>query len=212
RVPDPRRRVPAGLGVGGGRRGGDRARRDVHAPRDLGRAAPAGRPGGQRQCARPAARRARDRRPARPLPPRPVRLAEPRLRTRGELVEARLDGLRAMIHKPHVDWFALAPSLSLLAASALLLLVAVLVPRRPRRAVSATLAFAGFVAAGIWAAFLDARSPHAAALVHDAMWRDRWGALAQVILAGCGAVAVLLSYGERMRDEHVAEYYSLLAA
>jgi len=117
-----------------------------------------------------------------------------------------------MIHKPHVDWFALAPSLSLLAASGLLLLVAVLVPRRPRRPVSATLAFAGFVAAGIWAAFLDARSPDAAALVHDAMWRDRWGALAQVILAGSGAVAVLLSYGERMRDEHVAEYYSLLAA
>jgi NADH-quinone oxidoreductase subunit N len=44
------------------------------------------------------------------------------------------------------------------------------------------------------------------------MWRDRWGALAQVILAGAGAVAVLLSYGERLRDEHVAEYYALLTA
>ena len=117
-----------------------------------------------------------------------------------------------MIVKPHVDWFALTPSLALLAASGLLLMVAVFVPRSGRKATSAFVAFAGFVASGIWAAFLDDRSPHAAALVHDAMWRDRWGALAQVILAGSGAVAVLLSYGERMRDEHVAEYYALLTA
>jgi NADH-quinone oxidoreductase subunit N len=117
-----------------------------------------------------------------------------------------------MIVKPHIDWFALAPSLALLAASGLLLMVAVFVPRRGRKSTSAFLAFAGFVASGIWAAFLDDRSPHAAALVHDAMWRDRWGALAQVLLAGAGAVAVLLSYGERMRDEHVAEYYALLTA
>ena len=39
RVPDPRRRVPAGLGVGGDRRRGDGARCDVHPARDLGRAA-----------------------------------------------------------------------------------------------------------------------------------------------------------------------------
>ncbi len=110
-----------------------------------------------------------------------------------------------MIVKPHVDWFALAPSLALLAASGLLLMVAVFVPRRGRKPASAFLAFGGFVASGIWAAFLDDRSAHATALVHDAMWRDRWGALAQVILAGAGAVAVLLSYGERLRDEHVSE-------
>ncbi|HEU5372076.1 MAG TPA: NADH-quinone oxidoreductase subunit N, partial [Gaiellaceae bacterium] len=114
--------------------------------------------------------------------------------------------------KPHIDWFALAPSLALLAASGLLLMVAVFVPRGGRKATSAFLAFAGFVASGIWAGFLDDRSPHAAALVHDAMWRDRLGALAQVILAGAGAVAVLVSYGERLRDEHVAEYYALLTA
>src|SRR5207253_1750409 len=29
---------------------------------------------------------------------------------------------------------------------------------------------------------------------------------------GCGAVAVLLSWGERWREEHVAEYFALLAA
>jgi NADH-quinone oxidoreductase subunit N len=117
-----------------------------------------------------------------------------------------------VIAKPHVDWLALAPTLSLLAASGLLLMAAVLVPRQARRPVGAFLCFAGFVAAGIWAGFLDARSPGASAVVHDTMWRDRWGALAQVILAGCGAVSVLISYRERMRDEHVAEYYSLLAA
>src|SRR5262249_41080185 len=58
----------------------------------------------------------------------------------------------------------------------------------------------------------DQRSPHAQALIHDAMFRDRWAALAQVILAGSGAVAVLASYNERMRDEHIAEYYALLTA
>ncbi len=117
-----------------------------------------------------------------------------------------------MIVKPHVDWFALAPSLTLLAASALCLMAAVLLPRATRKPTAALLGFAGFVAAGIWAGFLDERSPVPTTLVHDAMIRDRWGALAQVILAGCGAVAVLVSYGERMRDEHIAEYYALLTA
>jgi NADH-quinone oxidoreductase subunit N len=117
-----------------------------------------------------------------------------------------------MIAKPHVDWFALAPSLALIGASGVLLMVAVLFPPRSRRLVAAFVAFGAFVTSGILAAFLDDRSPAAAAVVHDAMWRDRWGALAQVILAGAGAVAVLISYSERMRDEHVAEYYALLTA
>ncbi len=117
-----------------------------------------------------------------------------------------------MIAKPHVDWFALAPSLSLLAASGVLLMVAVFVPAKTRRAAAAFVGFAGFVAAGIWAGFLAAKTPQAVLLVHDAMVRDRWGSVAQVILAGCGAIAVLIAYRERMRDEHVAEYYALLTA
>ena len=117
-----------------------------------------------------------------------------------------------MIVKPHVDWFALAPSLALLAASGLLLMVAVFVPRRGRKPTSAFVAFAGFVASGIWAAFLDDRSP-----TPPRSSTTRCGATAgarsrRCILAGAGAVAVLLSYGERMRDEHVAEYYALLTA
>src|SRR5213076_1109831 len=46
----------------------------------------------------------------------------------------------------------------------------------------------------------------------DSIFRDRWAAVAQVLIAGCGAVAVLLSWSERWRTEHVAEYYALLAA
>ena len=117
-----------------------------------------------------------------------------------------------MIVKPHVDWLALAPALSLLAACGLLLMVAVFVGPRSRRAVATFVGLAGFVAAGIWAGFLAARSPHAQLLVHDAMVRDRWGAVAQVLLAGSGAIAVLIAYRERMRDEHVAEYFALLTA
>ena len=117
-----------------------------------------------------------------------------------------------MIDKPHVDWFALAPSLALLAAAGLLLMVAVFVPRGPRAAVSASIGFAGFVASLVWAVLLDVRSPHATTLVHDAMFRDRWAALAQVLIAGSGAVTVLISARERWREEHVAEYYALLTA
>ncbi|MGH3003506.1 MAG: NADH-quinone oxidoreductase subunit N [Gaiellaceae bacterium] len=117
-----------------------------------------------------------------------------------------------MISKPHIDWFALSPSLSLLAASGLLLMTAVFVGRRPRKAVSTFVAFAGFVAAFVFAVVLDVKSPHGTTLVHDSMFRDRWAALAQLLIAACGAVTVLVSYGERWRDEHVAEYFALLTA
>jgi NADH-quinone oxidoreductase subunit N len=117
-----------------------------------------------------------------------------------------------VIVKPHVDWFALAPSLSLITVSGVLLLVAVLAPRGVRKPVSATLAFAGFVCSFVFAVVLDDRSPQAVTAVHDAIFRDRWSALAQVLLAGCGAIAVLIAYREPMREEHIAEYYALLTA
>ena len=117
-----------------------------------------------------------------------------------------------MIPRPHVDWFALAPILAMLGASGVLLLVAVLVPRVVRRPIAAVVCAIGFVTAFVLACFLDARSPDPTTVVADAMYRDRWGALAQVLIAGCGLVAVLLSYREPWRDEHVAEYYALLAA
>jgi NADH-quinone oxidoreductase subunit N len=117
-----------------------------------------------------------------------------------------------VIAKPHIDWFALSPPLALIATAGVLLMVAVFVPRGPRRAVAAVFAFAGFVASFVFAVLLDVKSAHGAAIVHDAMFRDRWAALAQVLLAGSGAITVLISYRERMRDEHVAEYYALLTA
>ena len=117
-----------------------------------------------------------------------------------------------MIHKPHVDWFALSPSLALLAAAGLLLMTAVFVPAGLRRAVAAFLGFAGFVAAFVLAVLVDVKSPVATTIVSDSLYRDRWAALAQVFIAGSGAVAVLISYRERMRDEHIAEYFALLTA
>ena len=114
--------------------------------------------------------------------------------------------------KPTVDWLALAPSLALLAAASLALLGAVLVPAVARKAFAAVVAAAGFVAAGVWAGLLYAETPEATLEVADAITRDRFGALAQIIIAGAGLVAVGISYGQRTRAEHVGEYYALLAA
>ena len=120
--------------------------------------------------------------------------------------------LIVFVNRPHVDWFALSPSLAMLAASGLLLLVAVFVPRHARKTAAATGAGAGFVAAFVLAVVLAAKSPHGTTAIADSIFRDRWAAVAQVLIAGCGAVAVLLSWGERWREEHVTEYYALLAA
>jgi NADH-quinone oxidoreductase subunit N len=114
--------------------------------------------------------------------------------------------------KPSVDWFALAPSLALLAATALALLGAVLVPVVARKIVAAIVAALGFVAAGVWAGLLYSETPRASLEVADAISRDRFSALAQIVIAGAGLVAVGISYGQRTRAEHVGEYYALLAA
>jgi NADH-quinone oxidoreductase subunit N len=55
-------------------------------------------------------------------------------------------------------------------------------------------------------------SPNAHGVIADTITRDRFGALAQMVVAGSGLLAVGASYAGRMRDEHIAEYYSLLAA
>ncbi len=115
------------------------------------------------------------------------------------------------IPTPHVDWLALSPALALLAAAGTALLGAVLVPPWLRRPFAASSAGAGFVAAGVLAGVVFARSARATTLIADSMTRDRWAALAQVVVAGAGAVAVLVAWGDR-RGEHVGEYYALLAA
>ena len=117
----------------------------------------------------------------------------------------------ASIPTPHVDWLALAPSLTLLGASGIALLGAVLVPAWLRHAFAATVTGAGFVTAGVFAAVVDHRTPNAITLISDSMSRDRWAALAQIMIAGVGVIAVLVAWGEK-RQDHVGEYYALLAA
>ena len=100
---------------------------------------------------------------------------------------------------------------ALLAASGVALLGAVLVPAWVRHAFAATVTAAGFVTAGVFAAVVDHRTPNAVTLLTDSMSRDRWGALAQIMIAAVGVIAVLVAWGEKRRD-HVGEYYALLAA
>jgi len=116
-----------------------------------------------------------------------------------------------MIETPNVDWLALSPTLALLGASAVALLVAVLIPEWMRRGVAAGAAFLGFVLAAVLAGvvYYDTAIPEA--LLSNSMYRDRLAALAAVVLAVIGAVVVLVSWAERRRDNH-GEYYALLAA
>jgi NADH-quinone oxidoreductase subunit N len=116
-----------------------------------------------------------------------------------------------VIATPEVDWLALAPTLALLAGAAVALLSAVLGPVAARRGVAAIAAFAGFVAAGVWAGVLYAETESPRGLLVESMTRDRLGALAAILLAGAGALTVLVSWGERRRG-HAGEYYALLAA
>ncbi len=113
---------------------------------------------------------------------------------------------------PSVDWFALSPSLILLGVAGVCLLAAVLIPPGTRRPLSAGVAAAGFAGAGVAAAFLYSESPDATLEVAGTIVRDRYGALAQVIVAGAGLLAVGISYGQRTRGSHMSEYYALLAA
>ena len=116
-----------------------------------------------------------------------------------------------MIQTPHVDWFALAPELSLLAAGAIALLSAVLVPAWMRRAVAATAVFVGAVVAAVFAGYLFSRTPAPEAQLSDTFYRDRLGALAGLIVAVTAAVVVFVSWADR-RDRNHGEYYALLAA
>jgi NADH-quinone oxidoreductase subunit N len=117
-----------------------------------------------------------------------------------------------MIPRPHVDWFALAPINALLAAAAIALLAAVLVPRRWRRLTGAVVCALGYATAFGFAIALYVRSAHGTGVVSNALTRDRYTALAQIFLAAAGLLATGVSFRERMRDDHVAEYYALLAA
>src|ERR671938_651192 len=117
-----------------------------------------------------------------------------------------------MIHRPHVDWFALAPVNALLLAAALALLCAVLVPRAWRKPLAASFCALGYAVAFGFAVALYVRSAHGHGVVADAVRRDRLAELAALIVAASGLLATGISYRERAREDHVGEYYSLLAA
>jgi len=116
-----------------------------------------------------------------------------------------------VIETPNVDWLSLSPTLALLGASGVALLVAVLLPPWIRKSVAAVTAFAGFVAAAILAGVVFDQSTTPEALLAESMVRDQLAALAQLILAVTGAVIVFVSWAERRRDSH-GEYYALLTA
>jgi NADH-quinone oxidoreductase subunit N len=117
-----------------------------------------------------------------------------------------------VIPRPHVDWFALAPVNALLAATALALLAAVLVPQRARKPVAATLCAVGYAVAFGFEIALYVRSAHGHGVVADAFRRDRLAELAGMMVAGSGLLATAISYRERWREDHVGESYALLAA
>ena len=118
------------------------------------------------------------------------------------------------LHTPHIDWFALATILALLAASFVSLLGAVLVPQPLRRTFGASVSALGFLGGLVASIWLYVDSPgHGHAVVSGAFYRDRWTALAQVILCGVGLATTLLSTEHLGRnDEHIAEFFSLLLA
>jgi NADH-quinone oxidoreductase subunit N len=116
----------------------------------------------------------------------------------------------AAVSRPPVDWFSISPSLILLIAAGTCLMVAVLVPQAARRATAAATTAAGFVGAFVAAVLLYDRTPIGISVYEDTVRRDRFFALAAIILALVGLVAVLVSYTEH-RHGHIAEYYALLA-
>jgi NADH-quinone oxidoreductase subunit N len=119
-----------------------------------------------------------------------------------------------VISTPHVDWFALSTILVLLGSSGLALLGAVLVPRRARRAFAAAVAAAGSVGGIVTSVWLYVDSASGHRVVADGFYRDRWTALAQVILCGTALATALIAFEHvgRRDDEHVAEFFALLLA
>ena len=118
----------------------------------------------------------------------------------------------ATIPTPAVDWFALSPALVLLGAAAIALLAAVLVPRRVRKTFSALAVAGGFVGAFVAASLLYAQSADGQSVLAGALERDRLGALTALIVCAAGLLTVGVSFSRHLREDHVAEYYGLLAA
>ncbi len=116
-----------------------------------------------------------------------------------------------MIDTPSIDWLALSPVLAPLAGAGLALLLSVFLPRGKRRAVAAFFGALGLLVGLILAAYVYWKSPDAQGIVADAARRDRLAALAQMLIAGAGILTVGIAYRDQPRQEHVGEYFALLA-
>jgi len=117
-----------------------------------------------------------------------------------------------VIRTPAIDWLTLAPSLALLAATIASLMSAVLVPERWRKNVSWFFCLTGYASAFAAAAILFDRSPHSRGVIANALFRDRYGALAAMIVTGVGLLTTLVYYGERSTVDRVGERFALLAS
>jgi NADH-quinone oxidoreductase subunit N len=122
------------------------------------------------------------------------------------------DGAGEVIKTPALDWLTLAPSLALLAATLVSLLSAVLVPERFRKNVSWAACLAGYVGAFATAAVLFDRGANARAVIANSLFRDRYGALAAMVVAGVGLLTALVYYGERSSTDRYGERFALLAS
>jgi NADH-quinone oxidoreductase subunit N len=119
-----------------------------------------------------------------------------------------------VIRTPHVDWFAISTILALLGASFVALLSAVLVPRAARRAVAAAVAGLGFTGGLVTSVWLYVASADGHLTVSGAFYRDRWTALAQIVLCGVGLATTLVGaeHMTRRTGDHIAEFFALLLA
>jgi NADH-quinone oxidoreductase subunit N len=119
-----------------------------------------------------------------------------------------------VISTPHVDWFAISTILVLVGTSFVTLLAAVLVPRALRRPFAASVSSLGFAGGLVTSVWLYVSSSHGHAVISGAFERDRWTALAQILLCGVGLATSLVGWEHvaRRSDEHIAEFFSLLLA
>jgi NADH-quinone oxidoreductase subunit N len=111
---------------------------------------------------------------------------------------------------PSIDWAALAPELILLGGASLVLVVTLFLPSGARRPFAAVIAGLCFIGAGAAAIALLVGDESGRSIVADALRRDRLAELAQILIAGSGFLAVLVSYEEPEREDRMGEWYALL--
>ncbi|MEX2102511.1 MAG: NADH-quinone oxidoreductase subunit N [Gaiellaceae bacterium] len=111
---------------------------------------------------------------------------------------------------PSIDWAALTPELVLLGGASLVLVFVLFLSPQYRRPFAAVVAGLCFVGAGVAAGVLFSMDQSGTGIVADALRRDRLVELAQILIAGSGFVAVLISYDEPGGEDRLGEWYALL--